>query len=144
VYAGQVAGPGVPQIHDYNPGIAPSGLFWTIRIPDSAVRVNRNATFATYGLRKVSLFDYPNVEVALLQPPAPQVSASFDMTFKAKGRPFKSRDTTQHFTGIYQLADSRLEWSAVGANFSYQSDPMSTSTTVYGAIGRERNGIFYS
>jgi len=139
-----VAGPGVPQIHDYNPGIAPSGLFWTIRIPDSAVRVNRDATYATYGLKNVTLFDYPNVFVAFMQPPAPTVTATFDMTFRAKGKRFKSRDTTQHFNGIFQLADSRLEWSATGANFEYQSDPIGTSTTVYAAMGHERNGIFYS
>ncbi len=139
-----MVGPGVPQIQDYNPGIAPSGLFWTIRVPDGAVRVNHDATSATYGLKNVTLFDYPNVEVAFLQPPAPTVTASFDMTFKAKGSRFKSRDTAQHFTGLFRLADSRLEWNAIGSNFEYQSDPMSTSTTVYSAIGFERNGIFYT
>jgi hypothetical protein len=25
------------QIHDFNPGIAPSGLFWTVRLPDDSV-----------------------------------------------------------------------------------------------------------
>jgi hypothetical protein len=139
-----VVGPGVPQIHDYNPGIAASGLFWTIRIPDSAVHVDDKATSATYALDNVTLFDYPNVEVALLQPPAPQAIASFSMNWKATSKPFKSRDPSQRFTGIYRLATSKIEWNATGSDFAFQSDPASTSTTVYSAIGHERNGIFYT
>ena len=28
------------QVHDFNPGIAPSGLFWTIPIEPGAIKVN--------------------------------------------------------------------------------------------------------
>jgi len=28
------------QLHDISPGIAPSGLFWTVRIPDRWVSVD--------------------------------------------------------------------------------------------------------
>ena len=135
---------GVPQIHDYNPGIAASGLFWTIRVPDNAVRVNGQATAATYGLDNVSLFDYPNVETALAGVPGGPAVASFDFTWAATGKPFKARDTSQKFAGIYRLAKSTIEWEARSSGFAFQSDPARTSTTIYSAIGRERNGIFYS
>lgn len=139
-----MAGPGVPQIHDYNPGVAANGLFWTIRIPDSAVIVDAKATSARYTLNNVPLFDHVNVETALAGQPGLPATASFDMTWHATGKPFDSRDTTQHFVGVYRLAESRIEWSAIGSDFAFQSDPKSTSTTVYAAIGRERNGIFYT
>jgi hypothetical protein len=135
---------GVPQIHDYNPGIAANGLFWTIRIPDSAVSVNGRATSASYALTNVSLFDYPDVEVALAGGPAGSATASFDVRWAATGKPFKAQDTTQKFVGTYRLAKSTIEWHATGSGFAFVSDPASTSTNIYSAIGRERNGIFYS
>jgi hypothetical protein len=97
-----------------------------------------------YALNDVWLFDYPNVELALTGAPAAQAIASFDVRWAATGKPFKARDTSQKFVGVYRLAKSTIEWNARGSGFAFQSDPASTSTNVYSAIGRERNGIFYS
>ena len=38
-----------------------------------------------------------------------------------------------------------VEWEASTASgFTFRSDPAATSTTVFAAVGRERNGVFVS
>jgi len=140
-----VVAPGVPQIHDYNPGVAANGVFWTIRIPDSAVRADPGASSARYALDDVPLGDYVSVWAALAgQPPTGTVRASFDASWKATGKPLKVSDASNKFTGVYRVAESTIEWKASGSEgFSYQSDPARTSKTTFSAIGRERNGMFF-
>ena len=36
------------QVHDYNGGIQPSGLFWIVELPDSAFRVSRDGKSETF------------------------------------------------------------------------------------------------
>lgn len=138
-----MAGPGVPQIHDYNPGVAASGLFWTIRVPDSAVAVGRNVGAARYVQQDVTVFDYVNVFTAFAGQPAGTAVVSFDTTWKATGKPFRYRDTQKRFSGIFQRAQASLEWKSVGSGFSFESAPARTSRTTYAAMGREGNGIFF-
>ena len=139
-----MAGPGVPQIKDFNPGVAASGLFWTIRIPDSTVVVDSKATTARYDVNDVPVFEYTDVWAALAGEPGVPAVASFNASWRATGKPLKIRDTSNRFTGVYRTAQSTIEWRARSSNFAYQSDAAHTSTTVFSAIGRERNGIFYS
>ena len=139
-----MAGPGVPQIKDFNPGVAPSGLFWTIRIPDGAVAVDAKATTARYDLNDVPLFEYTDVWAALVGEPGAPAVASFKSSWKATGKPLKVRDASNRFTGVYRMAQSTIEWKAKSSNFAFHSDAAHTSTTVFSAIGRERNGIFFA
>ena len=138
-----MVGPGIPQIHDYNPGITASGLFWTIRVPDSAVVVDRRVTTARYVQRDLTVFDYVNVWTAFAGQPTGTATVSFDTRWKATGKPFRFRDSTKRFSGIYQLAQSTIEWKATGSGFSFETDPARTSRTTYAAMGREGNGIFF-
>jgi len=139
-----VAGPGVPQIKDFNPGVAPSGLFWTIRIPDDAVAVDAKATNARYDVKDVSVFEYTDVWAALAGEPGAPAVVSFNSSWRATGKSLKVRDASNRFTGVYRMAQSTIEWKAKSSNFAYQSDAANTSTTVFSAIGRERNGIFFT
>jgi len=36
IYPGRQLAPGVGQTHDFNPGVASNGLFWTVAIPSGA------------------------------------------------------------------------------------------------------------
>lgn len=138
-----MVGPGVPQIHDYNPGVTASGLFWTIKVPDRAVAVDSSVSTASYVQQDVTLFDYVNVFTALAGQPAGTAIVSFDTRWKATGKRFRFRDTQKRFSGIFQRAQATLEWKAVGSGFSFQSGPARTSRTTYAAMGREGNGIFF-
>jgi hypothetical protein len=135
---------GVPQIHDYNPGVAPSGLFWTIRVPDSAVQTDSSAAIGRYAQDNVTVFDYLNVWTAFGGQPAGTAAVSFDVRWRAIGKAFKFSDAAKRFTGTYRMAQSTLEWRSAGSGFSFQSDPAKTSRTFFSSIGRERNGIFFS
>jgi len=49
------------QIHDFNPGIAPSGLFWTIRIPDESVEVDFDDARASMNISDLQVKDLARV-----------------------------------------------------------------------------------
>jgi len=45
-------------------------------------------------------------------------------------------------TEVWVLERGR-EWSSQQTGFSFQSDPASTSVSLYAIIGHERNGVFF-
>ena len=136
-------GPGVPQIHDYNPGITASGVFWTVRIPDNAVHIDRRTGVATYALRNTRLDDYYNLVNAFAGGPSTPSRATFRTTFTPTGKTYTVRDEANRFAVRYRDATARLEWGAQGGGFAYQSDPIGTSTDTFAMIGTERNGKFF-
>lgn len=141
MYAGTVAP--ATQIHDNNPGITSSGLFWTIRVPDRAVRYDAKSGTASLRVEGVRLFDHYHVANALAGGPSDKVVASFVAKWKATGKPKKVQDEANDFAGEFRSAVSTIEWESQGSGFSYKSDPANTTSTVFGEIGRERNGAFF-
>jgi hypothetical protein len=143
VYAGQVVGPGVPQIHDYNPGITQSGLFWTVRVPDDSVRVDLKRGTASFALSRFRLDDYYNLANAFAGGPSTPAVSSFVLTFKAYGDVLTKHDEANDFAVRYRLAHSTLEWTAQGGGFAYRSDEAKTSAETFSMLGAERNGAFF-
>jgi hypothetical protein len=141
VYAGAVAPP--TQIHDNNPGITQSGLFWTIRVPDKALRYDASSGTASLKVQNVRLFDHYHVANALAGGPSDKVVASFVASWKATGKPTKVENEADDFSGMFREAVSTIEWESQGSGFSYKSDPAKTSSTVFSEIGTERNGAFF-
>ena len=137
-------------MHDLSPGIAPNGVFWTVRVPDDWVNVrpqqlDRGARFQIAAL---PLLDYGNLVNSLFRhetPPVPAV-ASFDIHWMGDLSPTTAVDPTANrfaFEGI--MTHATIGWSASvpGSNFSFQSDPASTSHETFAELVRERNGIFF-
>jgi hypothetical protein len=54
--------------------------------------------------------------------------------------PYSASDRTFVFRGL--RTEAMIEWSARKAGFEFHSDPAHTSSTVFAAIGEERNGVF--
>ena len=133
---------GTNQIHDYNPGIRPSGLFWTVPVDESALQFDVAAGTARLALTDFDTDDYHNLENALKDGPEDDGSITFDMTWRAKGAPFNVSDPVHHFEGRYSLASVDISWSARTGGFSFTSSP--GVTQVKSVFGRERNGIFFS
>ena len=140
MYAGTV----VPatQIHDNNPGISPSGLFWTVRVPDKAVTYDEKSGIGSLKVEGIRLFDHYHVANALAGGPSDKVVASFTSRWKATGKPERVSSESDDFVGMFRDAVSTVEWESQGSGFSYKTDPANTSTTVFALIGRERNGAF--
>jgi hypothetical protein len=141
------------QVHDFNPGIAASGLFWTTYpFPPANVAVNLNQGSALAHATNWAIPDYGNIvnSIGLQNPPAPPIpsSVSFAVSWAAKGPPThlpNATSPTTGFTGTFQDCNAQIAWSAnsPSTHFQFVSDPAASSTTVSGVIGAERNGRFY-
>jgi hypothetical protein len=133
----------VNQLHDFNPGIDPSGLFWTTAIPGDAVDADFDDGEASLEVDKLGLDDYFTVENALFGggPPEVPAHASYDVEWHVGGETFNFRDTTNHFEGRFKEGTASIKWSGQNAlGYSFHSD---SSKTNFAEIGRESNGVFF-
>lgn len=128
---------GQGHIHDFNPGIAPSGLFWTAPVPTSSVEIDLGRVRACFHVANFPLLDTI---------PSPNLAStvSFDMEWSAKKADVKVSDLVNGFAGEYSECSATIAWTAQEPGFSFASDAASTSTTRFAEIGRERNGRFFS
>jgi hypothetical protein len=136
------------EIHDFEPGITSSGLFWTIPIPSHTVATHLGAGRASFQMDNLAMTDYTDIVNAIgaEDPPIPVANGvvSFDVEWRANDRPVQVRDEANGFAGFFMTSLATIEWSASepSSNLQFVSDPASTSTTVSGVIGREHNGRF--
>jgi hypothetical protein len=136
-------GPG-DQLHDLNPSFAPpTGLFWTVRLPDDSVTVDLAQGSATVQARDVAVLDYGTIPNALtaMTPPLP-ASISFRVEWRAIAPLAPVRNEIQGFAGEFARATAQMEWTATAGRYSFTSAPMATSSSSFAELGRERNGIF--
>jgi hypothetical protein len=134
-----------PQVHDFNPGITQSGLFWTSIVSSEQVRVDLNSGHATLEVRNLHMKDYADLQNALVgggPRPVPSV-VSYKVEWTANGAINTFDNVAQKFRGEFRDAIARMEWSARTPDFDFVSAPSATSTTDAAEIGRERNGSFY-
>jgi hypothetical protein len=133
------------QIHDFNPGIRRSGLFWTAPVPTRALDANLLRRSARFHMRDVRVPDYRDFVNSISPHPTRQPGrVSFDVRWKATGLRGRIRDATFGFVGRYMPVAQTVEFHVrnerTGA--AYRSLP-GGQITVGGAIGHERNGVFF-
>ena len=143
------------QRHDWEPGIRPSGLFWTIPIPLASISFDTADGRARFRARNVRVNDYHDILNAVLGGgPKPLPShVSFDVRWHGHGRRRRIRDRTFGFAGDYVTGRTTVSFTASddGAGVVYRSDPVGqyNPTVKQGgagppAVGNQRNGIFFS
>lgn len=133
------------QVHDFEPGIKPSGLFWTIPIPPSAVEIAPDAGTARYRMTGVAVPDFHDFLNAISPSPASRPGhVSFDVAWARAGDRQSIRDETFGFTGTYIPSSATVAFAAAddGTGVVYASDP-GGQTVVSAGVGRERNGVFF-
>ena len=137
---------GGAQLHDFNPGITPKGLFWTTFAPHQSVQVNLRAGMARLIVRHMPMQDYFDLENALVGGGARPKRAvvSFTVVWKAMGDRMRFNNAEQQFRGVFRNASAKMEWSARSGNYEFQSAPLRRSTTDAAELGWERNGTFYT
>jgi hypothetical protein len=128
------------QVHDFNPGIAESGLFWTAPIDRGSVRVNLGAGSASMHVADLDVEDYGNVVNALQDGPSVEATVSFDVSWSGVNERVKIRNRNTDFAGEFIRSSATLAWSAQETGFSFQSDAL---TAGFATIGHERNGSFF-
>jgi hypothetical protein len=137
------------QIHDFNPGITASGLFWTLPIPRERVSFNLGKATASISLDNLAMPDYHDIlnSLGATKPPVPPVAStvSFDVRWQGKAKRVGLRDTTNHFSGLFVDSTATIVWSASqpATHFTFASGPAASSTTISAVMGRERNGRFF-
>ena len=142
------------QHHDWEPGIAQSGLFWTIPIPASAINVDPGSGQARLHATSLPLTDYHDFFNAVLGGgPTPIPShATFDIHWSGNGDRTKIRDNTFGFLGEYTTGNTTITFTTTddNNNVTYTSDPTGqyNPTPAQGgagspAVGHERNGVFF-
>jgi hypothetical protein len=137
-------------LHDFNPGILPSGLFWIVKVPDSAVQI-------TDSILHIHLENVPEVDAFTFPPgigngitPFPVVSmkVSFDITYVKTGSPRRILATSHDPLSPFNWAGEM--WNATNSgtfSMSYDDGSFSASGSFsssgnFGEMGTERNGAF--
>jgi len=142
------------QQHDWEPGIARSGLFWTVAIPPSSISVEPGTGRARFHARDVAVMDFHDFLNAVHRGgPAPVPShVSFDVRWAGRGKRRTIRDKAFGYAGRYVTGPATITFQASNdtAGVTYASDPdgQYNPTAAQGgagspAVGRERNGVFF-
>jgi hypothetical protein len=136
---------GGAQIHDFNPGITQSGLFWTTILPAGDVQVDLDAGTATLEVEDLHLKDYGDFENSITGyagQPVPAV-VSFKVQWTATGGVNNRNNPDQKFRGEFRDALAQIEYKARTVDFDIESAPLADSTTEAAEFGQESNGSFY-
>jgi hypothetical protein len=130
------------QIHDFNPGIAESGLFWTIPVPDDMVRVDLGAGTAEMHAEGIEVLDQYSFASALSGGPQEPATVSFDIWWHTPTAVEQLRDETLGFAATLLDVTSTIAFTARTANFEFVSDPPESGTSLFARIGFDANGVF--
>lgn len=136
---------GFAQITDLNPGILPypDGLFWTTQIPDDSVRVTPGAGDAIYKVTGLGLRDFGDIGSAFNGAPGVPATVSFEVRWTGVEQRVHVTDASAGFAGEFVRGRAQMAWSAVVGDYSFQSDPLETSSSDFASLGIERNGDYF-
>jgi hypothetical protein len=131
-----------------NPGIAPSGLFWTTRIPSRNVWANPAEGRAVLEAHDLHVLDFGNFGNALGGGPSVPAKVSFEVRWSGVDDRVNIRDRSNGFAGEFvrdtdNPQAAQMEWSAIVGDFAFVSAPLSTSSSAFAELGKERNGSFF-
>jgi hypothetical protein len=133
------------QVHDFNGGVAPSGLFWTRRLPDDAVVVSEDGRQLIVAVQDLALIDDVLRPVAITKP----ATVSFRIEWRGKkaqkrrGRGLKVGPTdAAAFLGRFRKAKATATMSGAIEGFSFATDVATPATSMFAMVGTERNGTF--
>ena len=145
LFTGPVSDTTTEQVHDFEPGIAPSGLFWTIPVAAGSVDASPGSGRARFGVRELALGDYHDFFTAISpNPPEVPSHVSFEVDWHGGGDHAKLVDSEFGFAGSFVGGDASISFTAWndGAGVVYTSDP-GDQVTLGAGVGHERNGIFF-
>jgi hypothetical protein len=131
------------QQHDLEPGIAQSGLFWTIPIDGSAVSVDPGRGTASLRAANVAVRDFHDVFNAFGSGPSVPAVVTFDVEWSPTGQPQRVRDGTFGFVGEYVGGSAHIDFTATVGGVTYRSNSAGQYNPLQPAVGTERNGLFF-
>jgi hypothetical protein len=154
-------GPGGMQINDFNAGIDPSGLFWTKAVPSDSVNVELDGDFgdesdghksedvegegsASMRVNNVDVLDFGDIGNALFggRPPKP-ATLSYEIRWSGFKERVNINNPAQGFRGTFVRNQAQMEWSAKEGDFTFESAPARSSSSLFAEVGSMRNGSFF-
>jgi hypothetical protein len=139
-------GTGSQQLHDFNGGILPSGLFWTLDVKRAAVDFKFDNRRAFLDVRNLPVIDTFQFFGASDTPALVDFHVEWEATSPAVARGLGntvSPTAPQAFLGEIAPAVSTGSFSGEEMGFEFRSNRgASTSPSGYAQIGTERNGAF--
>lgn len=133
------------QVHDNNGGILPSGLFWTVPLPNDAFRMSedgRTAHLHAENVRVIDQFAFPG---PISIPATVSLNARWQATgprvTRGKGATVAPTDPAA-FLADLAFAQSTATFSGKEFGFRFKSNPGASSARGFAEMGSERNGAF--
>jgi hypothetical protein len=139
------SGPPV-QLHDFNGGVQPSGLFWVVELAEDEVQISSDGRRASMHAEDVPVID--SFQFGGLKMVPAKVSFSVEWQAKGPAKPLgKGKSVPPNdpaaFIGEFAPAVARGSYAGRELAFSFKSDPGASSDPLgYAEMGHERNGVF--
>jgi hypothetical protein len=131
------------QLDDMNPGIALTGLFWTMAIPEKSVEVDFETGRAELRVKNAEVEDYGTFLNSLFGGPSDPATVSFEVHWAGSSTQQRVVDTAGEMEGQFIRNAATMEWSATTPDYAFVSAPASTSSSLFAEIAHERNGVFF-
>jgi hypothetical protein len=134
------------QVHDFNGGLLPSGLFWTLPVPPGAIRIARDGRRAVLHLVDLPVVDSYRFGNPTSTPAIVSLRVEWTATgaFVERGSGAAVAPTKEAaFKGRFAPAVSTATFSGSEFGFSFRSRPgVTTDGGGYAQMGWHRNGVF--
>lgn len=148
------------QIHDYNVHIDSNDVFWMVRVPHEAVRVDFDDARASLRVQGVPVFDDHDLANSLtfglglpgdlgfpypaIAPTAPvRATVSFDVEWNGAVATAQIHNDAQQFKGFFLSTGATINWSAEQPGFRFQSETPDPTRNLVSVLGHEQNGVFF-
>jgi hypothetical protein len=130
------------QIHDFNPGIAPSGLFWTMLMNPANADVNPGNGRAIYQATNLPVRDYHEIGNSLTGGPSVPGSVSFHIEWAPSQDKHHYRYAPNQWVGDFVKNTAMCSWSGRTATAEFHTD--TDNPVIYAEVGKQRSGVFFS
>ena len=135
-------------MHDWEPGIQDSGLFWTIPIGNGAIDVDPSTGAARFRGQSVKVTDYHDFFNAVLgggPTPLPSPRELRRPLVRATARARRSATRRSGSSASTSPSTASISFVAMDDHGSviYRSDPAGQTNVGQPAVGTERNGVFF-
>lgn len=132
------------QLHDFQGGIPPSGLFWTVQIPNSSFRVSADKQRARLDVRHLCLIDSFTFLGATTTPAVVDAVVRWEATGPPRSRGSGDdvpRTDPAAFAGRLRFARATGRFSGRELGFEFKARGTSRGEA-FAEFGFERNGVF--
>jgi hypothetical protein len=143
VFEGQFGSPTQVQIHDFNPGIASNGLFWTADIGGGAVDAHPGKGSAAMDVRNLPARDYHDLVNAITGGSFLPAVVSFRVEWARAGERHHFHDADISFDADLVLTTAKAWWAGETSAARYVADDIATSASLFAEVGHERNGVHF-